>query len=197
MQIFFIMATYNIFRRQPPSYPRTLTAYPIPVLEGIPGPFSSKWPQSMQKRLLRCPGSLCFAFWCNRRQTVRGGNQPPPLGRRALILWIWIPDGNIYLLVLLLVVFQIPVHLYLAIGLLIHATQISCFLTIISPQRRTVLNSLLQPTFPVCGHRFQTQLVIILYYIARHLLKNILKVTSLKLARLSWSWTPNLFTVIS
>ena len=99
----------------------------------------------------------------------------------SLILWIWITDGNIYLFVLLVVVFQIPVHLFLAIGLLIHATPIPCVLTIISPQKRIVLNSLLQPTFPVCGLSFQTQSGIVLYYIASHLLKNIFKVTLLKL----------------
>ena len=69
-----------------------------------------------------------------------------------------------------------------------------CFLTIISLQRRIVLNSQLQPTSPVCGLSFQTQSGIILFYIACRLLKNILKVTLLKLAMLSWSWTPNLFT---
>ena len=69
-------------------------------------------------------------------------------------------------------------------------------LTIISLQRRIVLNSQLQPTSPVCGLSFQTQSGIILFYIACRLLKNILKVTLLKLAMLSWSWTPNLFTVI-
>ena len=37
---------------------------------------------------------------------------------------------------------------------------------------------------------------IILFCIACRLLKNILKVTLLKLAMLSWSWTPNLSTVI-
>ena len=83
----------------------------------------------------------------------------------SLILWIRITDGNIYLFVLLVVVFQIPVHLFLAIGLLIHATPIPCVLTIISPQRRIVLNSLLQPTFPVCGLSFQTQSGIVLHYI--------------------------------
>ena len=110
-----------------------------------------------------------------------------------------------YLLVLLVVVFQIPVHLFLAIGLLIYATLIPCFLTIISLQRRIVLNSQLQPTSPVCGLSFQTQSGIILFHKASHLKKkkkkkkkkkNILKVTLLKLAMLSWSWTPNLFTVI-
>ena len=45
--------------------------------------------------------------------------------------------------------------------------------------------------FPVCGLSFQTQSGIILFYIACRLLKNILKVTLLKLAMLSWSWTPN------
>ena len=109
--------------------------------------------------------------------------------------WTSIQTGeNIYLLVLLVVVFQIPpVHLFLAIGLLIHATLMPCFLTIISLQRRIVLNSQLQPTSPVCGLSFQTRSGIILFYIACRLLKNILKVTLLKLAMLSWSWTPNLF----
>ena len=51
--------------------------------------------------------------------------------------------------------------------------------------------------FPVCGLSFQTQSGIILFYIACRLLKNILKVTLLKLAMLSWSWTPNLFIFTS
>ena len=97
---------------------------------------------------------------------------------------------------LFVVVFEIPVPLFLVIGLLIHVTLIPCFLTIISLQRRIVLNSQLQPTSLVCGLSFQTQSGIILYYIASHLLKNILKVTLLKLTMLSSSWTPNLFTVL-
>ena len=109
----------------------------------------------------------------------------------SLILWIWITDGNVYLFVLLVVVFQTPAYLFLAIGLLIHATQIPCFLTIISPQKQIVLNSQLLPTSPVCGLSFQTQSGIILFYIASHLLKNTSKVNSLKWAMLSWSWTPN------
>ena len=75
------------------------------------------------------------------------------------------------LLLLLVAVFRIPVHLSLATGLFIHVTLIPCFLTIISLQRRIVLNLQLEPTSPVCGLSFQTQSGIILYYIASHLLK--------------------------
>ena len=50
--------------------------------------------------------------------------------------------------------------------------------------------------FPVCGRNFQTQSGIMLHHIGSYLLKNILKVTLLKLPMLSWSWNPNLFIVI-
>ena len=53
-----------------PLPPSDFDGLPYPRIRGTPGFFFIKWPQRMQKRLIRCPGSLCSAFRRNRRQTV-------------------------------------------------------------------------------------------------------------------------------
>ena len=59
-----------------PPVPSDFDGLPYPRVRGNPQICFIKWPQRMYKRLFRCPGSLCFAFWCNRRQTVGDGNNP-------------------------------------------------------------------------------------------------------------------------
>ena len=81
-----------------PSYPRTLTAYPTLVLGGTPGFFFHQNDRKGCKRdYFRCPGSLCFAFWCNwggwvvatplrffpgRSKTLKKSNDPNQLRSR-------------------------------------------------------------------------------------------------------------------
>ena len=57
--------------------PSDFDGLPYARVRGTPGLFFIKMTVKDVKRLIRCPGSLCFAVWCNRRKTVRkGGNHP-------------------------------------------------------------------------------------------------------------------------
>ena len=55
-----------------------------PVLGCSPGFFFIKMTAKDVKEI--CPGSLCFAFWCNRRQTVRVVVTIPLRKRRVKIM---------------------------------------------------------------------------------------------------------------
>ena len=72
MQIFFQNGDLKYFQVATTPYPRTLTAYPTPVLGDTPGLFFFKMTAKDVKEITYLPGVTLFCVWCNQRQTVRG-----------------------------------------------------------------------------------------------------------------------------
>ena len=77
MQIFFKMATYFQVATTAPV-PLNFDGLPYPCVGGTPDFFHQNDCKGCKRDYLDARGSLCLAFWCNRRQTV-SGNHPPPL----------------------------------------------------------------------------------------------------------------------